>query len=72
MMKPLTIIDDVLRWVRGLSRIVIVPEQEDPIKWFARYRHKKIWQRRDWQKGLWFGAAIMIVLATALKILGLL
>jgi len=69
-MNPLTIIDDIIRRFRGLARITIVPEQEDPIKWFSRYRQKRLWQRRDWQKGLYAGVAVVVVIATVLKIAG--
>jgi len=71
-MHPLTIIDDILRWVRGQSKIIVIPEQEDPLKWFERYRQKRIWQKREWWNGIWIGAILVGVVATVLKIVGIL
>ena len=71
-MNPLTIIDDIIRMVTGRSRIIVVPEQENPLDWFKRYRQKKIWQKREWWNGIWIGAILVGVVATVLKILGIL
>lgn len=53
-----------------MSKKVVVPPNEDPIQWFERYKRRQLWQRRDWRKGLIFGGGLMFVVATLLKILG--
>ena len=55
-----------------MSKKIIVPPEQDPIKFFQRYRRKKIWQRRDWIKGVQIGAIVVGAIATLLKIFGVL
>lgn len=54
-----------------MSKKIIVPPEQDPIQYFQRYRHKKIWQRRDWWKGIRVGVIVVFVVATILKIIGI-
>lgn len=54
-----------------MSKKIIVPPSQDPIAYFERYRRKALWQKKDYWKGVQLGAVAIAVIATILKVKGI-